>query len=336
MASREFVMVVEESAYKVPVVSPTVWTTSSTFGLANAAAYYPRLDGDNAMTMRPRPSVVGWMYGGGVATPAGQISDKTICTGQLRMKLSLLQSPFWLSWAGVQINAGQTAPWVTTLPAGDLPSCSVYHGIVEPDGTIKRRVYLGTKVDNWALAVSEGSTVATLTLNLTASTPQGNQFDSSSDPSAGTFPVPADNNLPSDWYTFIMAGGASFVTIGGAVRTQFTELSINSSNVLSKFWYANRYLNTCQYVGRTTTVGTKMLYPASGQDDRAHYEGLISESVSVKLNNGTHGVTFGFNAQNIFGPFEDDLSMAQVYFQSSTSNNMYDPAAGSDFTMTFA
>jgi hypothetical protein len=55
-APREYLMIVEESAFKVPVTTPTVWNTSTTYGLANAQAYYIRLDGGNAFTMRPRPT----------------------------------------------------------------------------------------------------------------------------------------------------------------------------------------------------------------------------------------------------------------------------------------
>jgi hypothetical protein len=336
MSSREFVMVVEESAYKTPVSTPVTWNTGTSYGLANAQAYCPRLDGDNAMTMRPRPVMVQTMYGGGIAVPAAQTSDKIACTGQLRMKLSLLQTPFWLSWAGVQINTAQTAPWTTTLLPGNLASCSLYHGVMRADGTIKRRVYLGTQVTGWTLTVSEASTVCTLVLDLVASTPQGNAFDSSTDPTSGVFPVPPDNTLPTDWHTFINLGGASFVTFGGAVRTQFTEMTITSRNVLSQWFYANRFLNTSEMFGRTTTIASRNAYPPSSQDDRTHYEGTTSESVSVEMNNGTHGFTLTANAQNVFTTFEDDLSMPARYFQSATSINQWDASVGSDFTLTFA
>lgn len=175
----------------------------------------------------------------------------------------------------------------------------------------------------------------TLTLNLIASTPQGNQFDSSSDPTAGTFPAPADNNFASDPFVFLHAGGSSYVTYGGAVRTQFTELNVNSTHKMAMKYYANRYLALLQFLGRTTTIASKILYPASGQDDRTLYEGLTSESCSIELNNGTHGFTMGCNAQNVFTPLEDDLPLEDVYMQASTECNLWDPSAGSDFTLTF-
>ncbi len=334
---REWVMIVEESAFKTPVVSPTVWTTSTTYGLANASAYYIRLDGGNAFSMRPRPAgAVTVPYGGGFDVPAYMTSDKQECKGQLSLKLCVSQAPFLLNWAFARINSGQTTPWTTTEPAGDLASCSVYHAIARPDGSVKRRVYLGTKVDSGTVTVTENSTVCSLQLNLSASTPQGNQFDSSTDPTAGTFPSPADNNFPSDPYVFLYAGGTSFITYGGAVRTQFTDLTFTSTNTLARRWYANRYLQLLRLTGRKTTTALKLLYPLAAQDDRTLYEGLTSETCSIELNNGTHGFTFGLNAQNVFTPFEDDLALNDLYFQSSTENNMWDPTAGSDFTLTIA
>jgi len=334
-AAREFLMIVEESAFKTPVATPTVWTTATSYGLANAQAYYIRLDGGNAFTMRPRPTgTVTVPYGGGFAYPAYMTSDKQECKGQLTVKLCVSQAPFLLSWPLLRINSGQTAPWVTTELPGDLASCSLYHGITRPDGSIKRRVYLGSKCDSLGLAVSEGSTVVTLTLGISASTPQGNQFDSSSDPSAGTFPLPGDADFPVDPYVFIHAGGTSYITYGGAVRTQFSELNVSVQNTLARAWFANRYLQFLHLFGRKTTVASKLLYPLAAQDDRTNYEGLTSETLSIEMNNGTHGFTLGLNAQNVFSPFEDDLSLENAYYQASTENNLWDPSAGSDFTLT--
>ena len=37
-----------------------------------------------------------------------------------------------------------------------------------------------------------------------------------------------------------------------------------------------------------------------------------------------------------FTPFEDDLPLNDLYMQSSTENNLWDPSVGSDFTLTIA
>jgi tail tube protein len=333
-APREYVMVVQESAYLTPVVSPVVWTTATTYGLANASAYYVRLGGPNRFTMRPRPvGTVTTPMGGGFDVPAYMFADKEECKGQLTLELTVGQAPMWLSWA-LQRMTGGTSPWTSTVATGDLASCSVYHAITRSDNTVKRQVYLGTKVDSFALTISEGSTACQLVLGLTASLAQGNQFDASSDPSAGTFPSPADADLPIDPFTFTHAGGTSFITYAGAVRTQFTELNITVANTLARRFFAQRHIQVLTLCGRKTTVASKLWYPATGQDDRTAYSGLVSKSMSIEINNGTHGFTIGANAQNVLSPFEDDLPLNDLYMQSSTENNLWDPTAGSDFTLT--
>ena len=211
--SREFLLLVQESAYKTPVSSPVVWPTAS------ANAFYIRLDGANVFTMRPRPVMVAVPYGGGVAIDAFRVSDKIECKGRLVTKLYAGPlSQFLLQWGGQQINTGQTSPWTTTEPAGDLASVAIYHAITRSDGSIKRRVYLGCKVDGWDIDVSEEGTIATLSMDISGSTPQGNQFDSSVDPTAVTFPAPTDTQMPvggvTGPYVFVHASGG--LTIGSA------------------------------------------------------------------------------------------------------------------------
>lgn len=332
---REFLMIAQEPVFKTAYGSPAIWTTSTAYGISNYQALYIRLDGDNSFTMRPRPVIIDNMYGGGFVVPAFKISDKLEVKGQLTCKLSVQQAPFLLSWAGVRINSGQNSPWVTTEPVGDLASCSIYHAVTRSDGSVKRRVYLGCKVTSWSLSVSEDSTEATLTLQISGSTPQGNQFDASTDPSSVTFPSPSDNNLPIDPFVFLFAGGSSYFTYAGGIRTQFTDLTITCQNVLASRYFANRFVQMYRFLGRTTTLATKLWYPPSSQDDRTLYEGLASEAVNIELSNGTHGLSVQFNAQNVLGSFEDELPQANIYMQTSTSGNLWDPSAGNDFTLAF-
>jgi len=329
--SREFLLLVEESAYKTPVASPTVynWTTPNA-----ANAFYIRLDGANTFTMRPRPVMVAVPYGGGVAIDAFRVSDKIECKGRLVCKLYAgLLSQFLLEWAAQPINSGQTAPWTTTEPAGDLASVSCYHAIVRSDGTIKRRVYLGTKVDGWDIDVSEDSTIATISLDLSASTPQGNQFDSSTDPTAGTFPAPTDspNQMPINPYVFTHASGG--LTVGSA-RTQFQSLKLSSKNVIARRFWANRFVNLMRFVGRSTTLQAVNFYVPS-PDDRTAYEGLTTETTSLALSNGTHSITWTLNTASVITQFEDQLPLNDLYTQTMTVTNQWDPTATGDMTMSF-
>ncbi len=48
---REWVYIVQESAWQTPMTTPVAWTTSGTFGLTHFGAAYVRLDGGNKFTM---------------------------------------------------------------------------------------------------------------------------------------------------------------------------------------------------------------------------------------------------------------------------------------------
>ena len=324
--SREFLYLVQESAYKTPVATPIVYPTAS------ANAFYLRLDGANTFTMRPRPVMVAVPYGGGVAIDAFRVSDKIECKGRLVTKLYAgALSQFLLQWGGQQINTAQTSPWTTTEPAGDLASVSCYHAIARSDGSIKRRVYLGCKVDGWNVEVSEDSTIATLSLDISGSTPQGNQFDLSTDPTAATFPPPTDPQLPTNPYVFIHASGG--LTIGSA-RTQFQSLKLASKNVIARRFWANRFVNLMRWVGRSTTLEAVNFY-APTPDDRTSYEGLTTETTSFALNNGTHSITFNMNTASVISQFEDQLPLNDLYTQTMTITNQWDSTAGSDLALAF-
>jgi len=330
-ALREYVLVVQESAFQTPAATPTLWTTATSYGLTNFEGAYVRLADGNAFTARARPVQVETPYGGGFAVPAYRVSDKQEIKGKLRIKLTVGQAPFWLSWASQRVSGSGTAPWATTEQDGDLPSCTIYHAKLYYNGTTKRTGYYGCKVDAWSLTVSEASTEAMLDLDVSCAYQKGNQFDSSADPDSTEFPAPADDNFAIDPYVFIYAGGSNYVTFGGTVRTQFTDLTISSQNALARRFFANRYLAMLRFMGRRTTVAMKNLYVAT--TDRTHYEAVTSQGVSIELNNATHGFTYNFEGQNVFDPFEDDLPLGDLYFENGTELNMWDPTAHADFTL---
>jgi hypothetical protein len=321
MAAREFLLWVQESAYKTPVGSPVLGTNS----------LYIRLPDSNSFTGRPKPMVVKVKRGGGQATQAYTVSDKTECKFSLKTPFYASQAALLLPWAGQQINTGQTTPWVTTEPAGDLISASLYHGIQRSDGSIKRRVYLGAKVNSWGFDFSGEGQQGILNFEIQASTPQGNQFDSSTDPSAGTFAVPTDAQLPTDPYLFIHAAGN--LTFGSS-RTQFEDFAFKSTNIMDARWFENRYANIIRFFGRDTTLSSSLYYKPT-PDDRTAMEGLTTETVSLELNNSVHTCTVTMNAANIYSDTDDDLGIDKAYMQKVTVQNQYDSAAPGDFTLAF-
>lgn len=322
MAVREFVLLVQESAYKTPVGSPVLGTSM----------IYPRLSESNAMTMRPKPITVKVPRGGGQATMAYTKSSKTECVGTLKLVLCYSQAAFLLGWATTPINAGQTSPYVTTEPPGDLASMSLYHAIARSDGTIKRRVYLGTKCEGWSIANSSDSQLAILTLNIRASTPQGNQFDSSTDPNSTIFPAPADTAFPTDPLLFDdLAGGVSIASS----RTQFDMLNLESKHAMDPKFFESRYMSVHRFWGRATTLAIANYYKPT-PDDRTTYEGVTVGAVSATWNNGTHTVVAQLNAQNVYTAADDDLGIDKCYMESMSMDNQWDASAATDvgFTVT--
>jgi hypothetical protein len=88
-------------------------------------------------------------------------------------------------------------------------------------------------------------------------------------------------------------------------------------------------------VGRKTTVASKLLYKVT-PDDRALYESLTSEAVSVGLNNGTHGFVITMHNNNVYDPFEDDLPLDDLFMQSNTEVNMWDSSSIEDYSIAFS
>ena len=325
--AREFLWLVVESAYGTPKTSPTAGTDS----------IYIRLDDGNAFTMRPKPKQWNIMHGGGLAIKTITGSDVTMVAGSLKLKLCYSQALFLLNWATTRINSAQTSPWTTTEPAGDLASVSVYHAIQRSDGTYKRRQYPGCKVAKVGLKTTADSQLVELDLDLVAQKPVGNTYDSSSDPTSGAFPAPAESAYPTDVVNFTHASGG--LVIASNTRTLFGELSFDMTNAIDARTYESRWVQIMRVLGRDSTMTVKNLYVPS-PDDRSAYEIQSAQTATLALTNGTHTITLNFEGNNVLNSVDDDLSLDKVYEQTFVLQNQWDPTAlsgvGQDFLFTFA
>jgi hypothetical protein len=312
-------MLVQESAYKTPVGSPVLGTSM----------IYPRLSDSNAFTMRAKPNQVRVPRGGGQATNAYVVSAKTDLEGTLKIVLCYSQAAFLLGWATTPINAGQTLPYVTTEPPGDLASMAIYHAILRSDSTLKRRVYLGSKVVSWTLENSADSPLLMLTLNIRASTPQGNIHDSSTDPNSTVFPAPADTAFPTDAVLFThLAGG---VTLSGSARTQFDSLRLSATHATDPKTFESVYVNVHRFWGRETTLAMTNYYKPT-PDDRSTYEAVTVGSNTIVWTGASHTITATMNAQNVFTTVDDDLGIDKCFMQSAEMLNNWDASAGGDIS----
>ena len=324
--SREFLLLVQESAYKTPVTTPIVWPTTS------ANAFYIRLDGANAFTMRPRPVMVAVPYGGGVAIDAFRVSDKIECKGRLLCKLYAgALSQFLIQWAAQTINTAQTAPGPPRSPPATWPA---FRATTRSSDRTARSSGGSTWVRRSMAGTSRSARTARSRRSpWTYRRPPRKATSSTALPilRSTTSPPPTDSQLPTNPYVFIHASGN--LTIGSA-RTQFQSVKLSCKNQLARRYWANRFVNLMRFVGRSTTLEAVNFY-APTPDDRTSYEGLTTETTSFELNNGTHSITINMNTASVITTFEDQLPLNDLYTQTMTITNQWDSTAGSDLALTF-
>ncbi len=357
--AREFLYLNLESSFGVPVTpsSSQVWTVSgsgSTSGanVAGFAGWYGRLDGGNSFTMRPMAIPVSVPYGGGLATRAFTVSDKFDVKGTYKTKLYAgSYAQFLFSWAAQQINsggyvagAGVSTGWGYTGRAGDLASATIVHAIQQDDGTYAIRQYAGVKVARWTLTISENSQIGDLTFDLVGAWASGNPFNYQNyvDPTLQTFVGPGATpptwgststpsticppgtpNLPISPHLFVDCGGN--VTIGSA-RSTFDSISITSDNHIARRFWANRFVQTQLFCGRTITLTASNWYKHLTPSDRSQFESLTPQTASVKFDNGTHSIEFTLNANNIITSLTDVLPLDDIYTQRMELASQWDPA----------
>ena len=63
--------------------------------------------------------------------------------------------------------------------------------------------------------------------------------------------------------------------------------------------------------------------------------GYTGTDASFTLNNGTHTIVFDLKNNSVFTNVEDQTPLNDLYMQSTTLTNQWDPASGTDFTVAF-
>jgi hypothetical protein len=316
---REFLMLVIESSYGTPKTSPTSGTER----------IYIRLDGDNSFTMQANPAQVPIARGGGFAVDALHYAGQTEVTGTLRTKLYASQSAFLWKWMSRRVQSGQTDPWTTTEPVGDLASMSVYHAYAnQTNTTYKRTRYAGCKVTSWTLSASDRDPYWTLEAQLQAQKPVGNAQDSSSDPDATEFPTVADTNLPTDPYLWRHTA----FSLGGTSRTEIKSFSLSSQHVLDPQFYASRWLSVLPFFGRTTTYDAEIRLKTS-PDDRASYEALTNLAAELVLADGSVTTTFDLQDTNKLTQLTRNLPIGGINTWRLQGKCLWDATAGADIAI---
>lgn len=318
---REFGMAVIESAYGTAKTSP----------VAGTELVYMRLDGDDSFTVTADPVEQEIARGGGFAVGALMFASQTAVTGRLQMKLYSSQALFWLNWLMARINTGQTSPWTTTEPVGDLASLSLYHAYAGPDNvTYKRTRYAGCKATGFTLSASDQSPFWQLSIDITAQRPVGNAQDASSDPNATEFPAPTDSQLPTDPYLW----RHTTFSLGGSARTELSSFQLQVRNTLDPNYYTSRFLTALNLRGRQATFDANVLLRLTTPDDRASYEALSALASTLALADGTRTTTFQLRGNNRPTQATRQLALGRTYKWQLQGRNLWDGAAAEDASFT--
>ena len=324
MAVFEFLMIAKESALGTVMGTPVLGTDK----------FYLRLTDGNSFSMQAVPQYVDIPYGGGEAITVESLSEYTDCKGTLTTKLYPSQAAILFNWAQNRINSGQTSPWTTTEPPGDLASMSVYHAYQRSDGTLKRTRYAGVKVTRWQIAASATDPVFKLTLDLQAVKEVGNPIDSSSDPDATEFPAPADTDLPSGPYLFRhSSGGLLLGSSSGTVRTQYDDFSLDVTNTMDARPFESQFIQMIAFRGRASMLNATLRLKAT-PDDLTSFLSGTAQRAQLTLANGTTTTVIDYKSSNKIRQLTRDLPLDRAFMYRLQMKNVRDASAGTDISVT--
>lgn len=325
--ARRFVRITQESAFGT-------YTAVGGGPSANPAIVI-RGNGSNYFKPLTKPELWQIMDTSGMNIVALTGSNVTVVGGQLVTQFYASQAQFLLGWALQRINTAQTSPWTTTELPYDLASCTIDFGYTRGTTAIKRTRYTGMKVVSGSIECSTESPVATLTLTLIGSTPQGNTFDSSTDPDATVFPEPALTAYPTDPYVF--QHSLNGLTIG-TVRTKYDKLNISWTNQCKAYYDENRFANAVKMNGRKISWSTNLRLRVSPDDRASTYELVNASTGQVVFANGTNTCTLNFNGKNYMETLEEDLPLDGEFYYGLNLFSALDSAVAapnSDLQLSF-
>ena len=326
MATFEAAMLVVESAYTVTKASPVAGTDS----------IYLRLTQPNSFSVQADPKYTDISFGGGEDILVESLSDTMDVKGTLKTVLYPTQANLLLNWALTRINTGQTAPWTTTEPPGDLASASVYHAYQRSDGTLRRTRYAGGKVAKLTLTGSRNAPVWNAQLDLIFSKQIGNTYDASSDPDATEFPLPQDTDLPMGPYMFSETSGGLLIGSGaGTVRTQYETLTLTVTNMIDARPFESRFVQVAAFRGRRATLDS-VLRLKSTPDDRTAFESSAAQRAQLTITKASpaHSVVINLQSSNKLLRLQRDLQLNKLFTYNMQVGNVRDATAGTDIGLT--
>lgn len=321
----EYLWLVEESAYGVPMAAPVV----------GASQFLVPLVDSNSFAMSEEPQFQEIKYGGGLDVVADVVADHRVCKGSLSTLGYPALTAFLLKAAVTKIDAAvapataNTVPWVTTEPAGDLASFTVYHMIRRRDGSLIVHGYPGCKVMSLEGSVSRQDPKLKLKLELMAQKELPNAADGSAAPTPPA--PPAETDYPRGPYLFSHTGGN--VLLAATALTQYENLTFRVNNKVDARHWESKWIQTMGLKGREASADVDLLLKATPAL-RSDFLALTSRSLAVKFNNGVNTATIDYHGNNHLNKIPYDLPLGKEFTQKATWRNKWDAVAAADVTVS--
>ena len=322
MSAREALYAVVESAYCTPKASPTVGTDAFYFNLPDSDSF--------AGLMTPVLQEV--PYGGGYDVLLDVAADHYTTEVQAKGLGYPTLTKFMLQLGLQQINTGQTSPWTTTEPAGDLASASFYK-LTTPRGVAAvRKRYAGCKVASLQLDCSREDPKLRWQATLSAAREVGNAIDASSDPDATEFPAPTDAQIPTGPYLF--SHSATNLSVGGSAVTNYASVSLKVTNKLDVLTFEGHFPTVAACHGRKIEVTFQRLLGTT-PNYRTTFQGLTDKATYLKFDNGTSSFKVDLGAKCHVSAYTQQLGLGKEFLETITLTGRYSASAGTDCALTF-
>lgn len=324
MSTREALYAVVESAYGTTKTTPVVGTDCWYFNLPDSDSF--------GGVMSPVMQEIA--YGGGIDVPFDVVTDHY--QTQLAWKGFVYPTldNFLLNLACQRINAGQTAPWTTTEPPGDLASASLYKLWLTRGGTTVRKRFAGAKVASLSLDCSRQDPKLRFTASLVAKREVGNSVESGppADPDGTEFPAPTDSQLPTGPYLF--SHSAANLSVGGSAVTNYQSVGLKVTNALDTLYFEGKFPSVVAWCGRRIELTfTRLL--ATSPDYRGFFQGLTAKATYLKFDNGTSSFKVDMGARCHLTAYAQQLGLGKEFLETVTITGKWDTSGGTDCTLTF-
>lgn len=323
MSAREYLYAVVESALGTPKTTPVL----------NTDAWYFNLPDSDSFSGVMSPNIQEIPYGGGCDVSFDAVNDQQDLTLNWKGFVYPARDNFLINLFLARINAGQTAPWTTTEPVGDLASASFYKSW-KPRATAThvRKRYAGCKGLSLDLSATRQDPKLRFSAVLRGQKEVGNPVDASSDPDDTEFPAPSDTQLPTGPYLF--SHSATNLSVGGSAVTNYQSLSIRVQNSLDVLHFENKFASVISMYGRRIEVTFQRLL-ASSPNYRGFFQEVVDKATFVEFDNGTNSFKIDLGAKCHLSAYAQQLAIGREFLETITIKGRWSAAAGTDCTLTF-